>query len=370
MEVDYYECLQISKNASGAEIKKAYRKMALKYHPDRNQGDKEAEEKFKLINEAYQVLSDENKRAVYDKYGKSGLEQQGFRGFRDADMSDLADIFESFFGGGFGFGGRSGRKEQKYPLDLEIEVEIKFNEAVFGCKKEIKYKRKTPCKSCDGTGSKDKKETVCSECGGRGQVFLRQGFMTFSQTCPACGGKGSVVSNPCDECSGRGFIEEKNKINVDIPEGIDNGNRIRVAGKGNVSQNGSVGDLYIVVYVDEDEHFIRDGDNIYIEVPIFFTQAALGEKITVPTLRGEKELQLQVGTKDRQQFVFRGEGVANVRTKLKGDMIVQVKVVYPTSLNDEQKELLTKLQESFGYESNPHKSTFDDMFKKIKKWFS
>ncbi len=370
MEFDYYEILEIDKNADASAIKKAYRKMALKYHPDRNQGDKEAEEQFKKVNEAYQVLSDSEKRAVYDRYGKAGLEQGGFS--QNFDDFDLSSIFESVFGGGFG-GGFSTKKQRvdNYTLDLETSINLEFNEAIFGCKKEVKYKFKKPCDKCDGTGSKDKKLTSCSTCGGKGQVYMRQGFMTFSQTCPDCMGEGNKVKNPCEKCNAKGYEEEKTKISVDVPQGIDNANRIRVANKGNKSKSGENGDLYIQVLVKEDEHFVRHGDDVYIEVPVFFTQAVLGQSIKIPSLKGELELRLDVGTRDKQQFVFRGEGVSNVHTKQKGKLIAQVKLQYPKKINDEQEKMLKDLQKSFGYESeNAKVEHFDGVFDKIKKWFN
>lgn len=376
MEFDYYETLEIEKTADNATIKKAYRKLALKFHPDRNQGDKEAEEKFKMVNEAYQVLSDESKRSVYDRYGKEGLDRQGFSHYSEQNyediMGDLGSIFESVFGGGFGFGGGSQRerKHKKYNLDLEIPITLEFNEAVFGCKKDIKYKFKAPCDTCDGTGSKDKELTTCGACNGNGQMFSRQGFMTFAQTCSTCNGVGKVVKNPCEDCKGKGFSENEAKLSVDIPEGVDNGNRIRVADRGNRGEHGQNGDLYIHVNVKEDEHFVRHNDDIYMEVPIFFTQAVLGESVKVPTLRGKKSLKLDIGTKDKQQFIFKDEGVKNIHSRRNGNFIVQVKLTYPKKLNDEQKQLLTDLQTSFGYNSGEAGEHIDGVFDKIKKWFS
>lgn len=370
MDFEYYEILEISKDADGETIKKAYRKMALKYHPDRNQGDKEAEEKFKQVNEAYQVLSDLEKRTIYDKYGKDGLNRQGFSGFSNQSFDDLSSIFESVFGAGFGFGSRrSSRKQRKYSLDIEEEIRLEFFEAVFGTKKEIKYTFKSPCKACNGTGSEDKKTSTCPDCNGSGQAMYRQGFMTFSQTCQRCRGTGQIITKPCTVCQGRGFEELKDKITVDIPEGIDDGNRIRVSAKGNIDQDKTRGDLYIYVHVKEDEHFIRDGVNIYIEVPVFFTQAVLGESIKIPTLRGEKELKLPIGATDKQQFIFKNEGVKDVHSKDIGSLVAQITVKYPKKLNDEQKELLTKLQNSFGIESNPGDKKFEGVFEKIKNWF-
>ncbi|MBL0687174.1 MAG: molecular chaperone DnaJ [Sulfurospirillum sp.] len=370
MDLEYYEILEITKDANSGAIKKAYRTQALKFHPDRNRGDKNAEEQFKLINEAYQVLSDSKKRSTYDRYGKKGLDSQGFSNFSDMDytdiMGDLGGIFESAFGGGF----HSSQKHQrKYSLDAEIEINIAFNEAIFGCNKEVKYSYKKPCKDCNGTGSSSGKKSTCSQCNGKGQVFYRQGFMTYSQTCPHCNGKGTIVKNPCSTCSAKGYSEQSDTMKIDIPEGIDSGNRIRVAKRGNIDDNGEQGDLYIQINAGEDEHFQRHNDDIYIEVPLFFTQVALGEEITLPTLRGEVKLELPMGAKDKQQFVFKKKGVKNVHTGELGSMVAQIKIKYPKKLSASQREILTKLQDDFGIESNPHESTFEGTVEKIKGWF-
>ena len=370
-EIDYYEVLQISKNATEAEIKKAYRKLALKYHPDRNQGDKEAEEKFKMVNEAYQVLSDPKKRAIYDRYGYEGLQNNGFSGFSDISESDLYDIFESFFGdiGGFDFGFSSKKNVQKYPLDIQIEIEIEFYEAVFGCKKDISYEYFATCKRCDGTGDESKELYTCPECKGRGEVYYRQGFMTFSQTCSRCQGTGRVVKNKCKECHGKGYVKKTQNATINIPAGIDYANRVRVSGLGN-ERNSQRGDLYVLVMIKEDEHFVRDGLDVYIEVPIFFTKAILGGKIKVPTLRGEAVIDLPPFVPDKKQFVLKGEGIDDIYGGKRGDQIVQIKIVYPKKLTQEQKELLEKLNESFGCESTPHENKFNELVSKVKNWFS
>jgi molecular chaperone DnaJ len=345
----------------------------MQYHPDRNQGDKEAEENFKAVNEAYQVLSDSEKRGVYDRYGKEGLEGHGAGGFGGGmNMDDLSSIFESVFGGGFGFSSRSSRRgsSSAYALDTQTEIQLDFYEAVFGVEKEIEFTYKTSCDDCNGTGAKNGELKKCSQCDGQGQVHFRQGFMTFSQTCPACGGVGEEIKEKCPSCKGKKYKEKSETVKVNIPAGIDSGNRIRVGGKGNIDKNGHRGDLYLYVIVEDDEHFIRDGSDIYVEVPVFFTQAALGDKVTIPTLNGEKEINLKVGTKDKEQFLFRGEGVSDVRGGRKGDLIAQVKLVFPTSLTDEQRENLEALQESFGYEANPHTNKFEGVLDKIKNWFS
>ena len=376
LDIEYYEILEISRDADSNTIKSAYRKQALKYHPDRNQGDKEAEEKFKQVNEAYQVLSDPQKKATYDRYGKSGLDSQGFSHFSDMNyediMGDLGSIFESVFGGGFGggFSSNSRGRNQKYQLDLESEITLEFNEAAFGCKKEVKFSYKKPCSTCDGTGSADKETHSCPDCHGKGQVFYRQGFMTYSQTCPTCEGSGQNIKNRCSACNGKGYSIQNDKVSIDIPEGIDDDNRIRVANKGNIDELGRRGDLYILIKVKEDEHFVRHNDDVYIEVPVFFTQVALGQTITIPTLRGETKLEIPMAAKDKQQFIFRKEGIKNVHSGKLGSLVAQIKIQYPKKLNDEQKEMLEKLQDSFGIKSQPQDESFGGVFEKIKGWFN
>jgi chaperone protein DnaJ len=368
MEVDYYEILEISKNSDNETIKKAFRKLALKYHPDRNQGDKEAEEKFKMINEAYQVLSDEQKRAAYDRYGKAGLEG-GFGGFGGFDDIDLGDIFGSFFGGGFSQGKSRKRKSvDKYALDFEIPIKIKFNEAVFGIEKELECRIKKPCKVCNSTGSKDGKTHACPHCGGKGRIAQQRGFMSFVQDCPYCGGTGEKISEPCENCHGNGYEEELQNIKINIPAGVDNGMRMRVSGKGNISANGNRGDLYISIDVEPDEHFVRNGNDVYIEIPVFFTQAILGEKITIPTLKGTTELKLPVGAKDKQQFIFENEGIKSVNSKKFGRLVAQISVQTPNKLSDEQNELLVKLQSSFGIQTGKV-NTDESVFDKVVSWF-
>ena len=369
--LSYYEILEVSKSANGDEIKKAYRKMAKLYHPDRNPGDATAETKFKFCNEAYQVLSDDQQRSIYDRYGKEGL--QGGGGRRSSGgFDDLGSIFEEMFNG-FGGGGRSRQSRapsDKFPLDMGVEMTISFKEAIFGCEKEVAFNAKTSCKSCKGTGAKDGKVTTCSQCGGRGQVHIRQGFMTFAQTCPACHGEGTMPADKCTDCKGKSYTEEKEKVTVKVPAGIDNGNRLRVSGRGNMGKNGVRGDLYVTFEVQDDSHFIRNGNDIYLEVPVFFTQAILGESITIPSLTGELTLELETGTKDKQQYRFRGQGVADVHGRgAKGDMVAQITLTYPKHLSSEQEELLQKLQESFGIESKPHESLFESTFEKVKGWF-
>ena len=363
-DFDYYEILGIQRDAGKSEIKKAYRKMAIKYHPDKNPDDKNAEENFKKVNEAYQVLSDESKRSIYDRYGKAGLEggmggrgrgsSQGFGSF-----DDLGDIFESMFGGA------SRSRQRRENNDFAIEVNLTFKEAIFGVTKNQKYKYKQSCKSCNGTGSADGKPTTCSYCNGAGEIHQRSGFMTFAQTCPQCKGTGSVIKKRCKTCHGQKMIEVEDEVELKIPAGIDADHRLRVQGRGHMGSKGDRGDLYITFQIQQDEHFTRHGDDVYLEMPVFFTQAILGETIKIPSLTGEIDLKLEQGTKDKQQYLFRGEGIQNVKGYGKGNFIVQIKLTYPKKLGSEQVDLLLKLQESFGIESKPNEGIMD----KLKRWF-
>ncbi len=370
-ELSYYEILEVSQNADKSTIKKAYRKMAKKYHPDKNPGDEEAEHNFKLCNEAYQCLSDDSQRSIYDRYGKEGLQGMGGGRSSSSGFDDLGSMFEEMFSG---FGGGSRRRQnpadmEKYPLDMNIEMTISFNEAIFGVEKEIEFRYKDACKSCKGTGAKGGKLSTCSQCKGQGQVYMKQGFMTFSQTCPVCQGSGESASENCSDCRGGGYKEVKEKITIKVPKGIDDGNRLRVSGKGNIGKRGTRGDLYVTFDVQPDKHFQRNGNDVYIAIPVFFTQAVVGETISIPSLTGELELKLDVGTKDKQHFTFRGEGIDDVHGHGKGDLIAQVELIYPSSLNSEQKELLSKLQESFGIESKPHEGLLESAIDKMKGWF-
>jgi len=371
-QLDYYEVLEVSRNCSDGELKKAYRKLAMQYHPDRNQGDKEAEEKFKIVNEAYQVLSDNEKKAIYDRYGKEGLNGRMGGGARGGSHSGFGDIFEQMFKSAFGdeYGNSTKNSNQKYNLDFEIQINLKFNEAIFGTEKTLTNKYKIPCDECYGTGAKDGEMATCDYCNGQGQILMRQGFMQFAQTCPKCHGEGQMVKEKCPSCNGKGFTQKEQTVTIKVPAGVDNENRLRVQGYGNEAKDGTRGDLYVRFSVQEDEHFVRDGDDIYIEVPIFFTQAVLGDTVEIASLNGKLELDLKVGTKDKEQFVFNNEGCVNIRTGKKGRFIAQIKIVYPTKLNDEQKTLLRELQKSFGIESMATEhGGVDDILSKVKGWF-
>ncbi len=371
-DLSYYEILEVSPSADKTTIKKAYRKMAKIYHPDKNSGDTEAETKFKLCNEAYQCLSDDKQRSIYDRYGKEGLQGMGGGHRSSGDFNDLGSMFEEMFSG-FGGGGSSRRQNSadrdKYPLDMNVDMYISFNEAIFGCEKEIEFTYKKSCSSCKGTGAKNAKLSTCKQCKGQGQVYIKQGFMTFSQTCPVCNGTGSAPSEPCSKCHGKGYEEVKERVTVKIPKGIDEGNRLRVSGKGNIGKRGSRGDLYVTFSVKPDKHFQRDGNDVYIAIPVFFTQAVAGETLTIPSLTSELELKLDIGTKDKQHFTFRGEGIEDVHGHGKGDLIAQIDITYPKKLDDNQRELLSKLQDSFGIESKPHETLLESAIDKMKNWF-
>lgn len=367
MEKTYYETLEINKTADKKEIKKAFKNLAKKYHPDRNTGDDSAEAKFKEINEAYQVLSDDEKRGMYDRFGKDGLQgasRGGNSGFASSEFFD--DIFGNFFGGGGG-GRRSQRTQYKYSQDLEVPVKMSFHEAIFGAKKNISFQYKTACDPCGGTGADGAQLKTCSTCGGNGQMHIRQGFMTISQTCSSCHGAGSMPSKSCGNCKGNGYIAKSEKLALNIPEGVNSGNRIRVGGKGNILPRAGRGDLYLSIEVKEDEHFIRDGNDIYLEVPIFFTNILLSKKIKVPSIKGEVEIKLHPKIKDKEHIVFRNAGVKDVNSHNKGNFIVQTKILYPKSISSEQTELLNKLHESFSIsEDNNFMSSIVD---NMKSWF-
>ncbi len=374
-ELSYYEILEVSQSADKTTIKKAYRSMAKKYHPDKNPGNQEAEHKFKLCNEAYQCLSDAQQKSVYDRHGKEGLQGMSGGGRRSSGgFDDLSSMFEDMFSGFSGGGGSHRRQNQedteKYQLDMNIDMYISFQEAIFGCEKEIEFEYKDSCKPCKGTGAKDAKLSICKQCKGQGQVYIKQGFMTFSQACPACNGVGSAPADTCKSCRGKAYEEKREKVTIKVPAGIDSDNRLRVSAKGNIGKKGTRGDLYVTFSVKADKHFQREGNNVYIAIPIFFTQAVAGDTLSVPSLTGELELKLDIGTKDKQHFTFRGEGITDVHGHGKGNLIVQVDITYPKNLNKEQRKLLSQLQSSFGEkESKPHESVLDSAIDTMKTWF-
>ena len=347
MPRDYYDVLSVSKGADAAQIKKAYRKLAMKYHPDRNPDDKEAEAKFKECSEAYEVLSDQKKRQIYDTYGHDGLKNSGYSG--PGNFEDVFSSFGDIFGDLFGFGGGRSSARRNGPIpgnDLRYDLSITFMEAVHGVNKEIKITKKDTCWTCDGTGCRPGySREECPSCGGRGQVIRSQGFFQVSSTCPQCNGEGQIVTEPCNDCHGLGLVDKTKTVSVKIPAGVDNGAKMRLRDEGEGGKRGGhAGDLYVVLYVDEHEFFKRDGDNIYCRLPVSMVKAALGAKIEVPTIHGKSKLTIPEGSQSGEQFVLKNEGVPSLRHRGRGDMIVELHVQTPTNLCDDQKKALQEFE--------------------------
>ena len=337
---DYYEILEISRNASEEEVKRAYRRMALNYHPDRNPGDREAEERFKEAAEAYEVLRDPKKREIYDIYGHEGLKGTGFTGFRGFDdiFSSFSDIFEEFFG----FSTRPSRRGGVPGADLRYDLKMSIFDAAFGKEKEIEILKRGRCELCNGTGAKPgSPPKICPHCHGRGQVNRSHGFFTISTTCPSCRGEGNIITDPCKECSGEGLVKKRKKVSLQIPPGVDTGSRLRLRGEGEDGERGGPpGDLYVIIHVEPHEFFEREGDDIICRVPISFTMAALGGEIDVPTLDGTKRIQIPKGTQPGEIFRSRGEGIPHLNGRGRGDLIIMTLVQVPQKLTKRQEELL------------------------------
>ncbi|WP_193015006.1 molecular chaperone DnaJ [Proteus sp. FME41] len=365
---DFYEVLGLSKTADEKEIKRAYKRLAMKYHPDRNQGDKESEAKFKEIKEAYEILNDAQKRAAYDQYGHAAFEQGGFGG-QGGGGADFGDIFGDVFGDIFG----GGRRQQRAARgsDLQYNMELTLEEAVRGVTKEIRIPTLEACDKCHGSGAKEGTSAeTCSTCHGAGQVHLRQGFFTVQQACPTCHGRGKVIKEPCSKCHGDGRVERAKTLSVKIPAGVDTGDRIRLSGEGEAGEQGApAGDLYVQVHVRQHHIFERDGNNLYCEVPINFAVAALGGEIEVPTLDGRVNLKIPAETQTGKMFRMKGKGVKSVRSSSIGDLMCRVVVETPVKLNEKQKELMQQLGESFGGKSGekntPRSKSFLDGVKKF-----
>ncbi len=342
---DYYEILGLRRDCENGEIKTAYRKLAMKYHPDRNPGDKAAEEKFKEAAEAYDVLSDSQKRNLYDQYGHQGLEGSGFSGFGGFDdiFSSFGDIFEDFFG--FGSSGRS-RSRARRGADLRYDLTLSFMEAAFGTDTEITVEKAATCPSCNGNGcAEGTQPEKCTACGGTGQVSRNQGFFTVRTTCPHCRGVGQSIKNPCDTCHGNGQINVNKKVAVKIPGGVDNGSRLRLSGEGEAGAGGGTpGDLYVFIHVEPHDFFQRNNTDVICRVQISFAQAALGTRINVPTLNGEKEVDIPKGTQPGDVFKIQGEGIPSLRTSRRGDQIIQMEIKTPTNLNKKQIDLLKEFE--------------------------
>ncbi len=339
---DYYEVLGVQKNASETEIKRAYRRLAVKYHPDKNPGDQEAEEKFKEAAEAYSVLSDTQKRASYDRFGHSGMGGAGF----DPGFTNIEDIFDLF---GFGdmFGGGRRRSSVQRGADLRYDLQITLEEAATGKEEKLKIPRLETCGECEGKGTaKGTEPETCITCKGSGQTRFQQGFFSVMRTCPNCSGKGQIIKNPCSECKGAGRVEKEKKLEVKIPAGVETGSRLRMTGEGEDGVNGGPkGDLYVFIHVAEHENFERQGSNLYTSVPISFAQAALGAEIEVKTLDGEEELKIPAGTQTGTVFRIKNQGMPNLNGGGKGDLFVAVTLVTPKTLTREQRKLLEQLAE-------------------------
>ncbi len=361
--IDYYEVLQVEKSATDDELKKAYRRLAVQFHPDRNPGNKEAEESFKQINEAYQILSDPKRRSAYDQFGHAGLGQGGFEG--GFGGGSFTDIFDNIFGEIFGQG--AGRQEG---VDLQYEMNLSFEEAALGAEKKITFDRETPCTYCGGSGAKaGSQPKACRTCRGSGQVRFNQGFFTLSRTCSACNGKGAVVEDPCGECKGRGRKRKSQTVTVKVPAGVNSGQRLRLRGEGEVGDSGSLaGDLYVHFQIEEHPLFKRQDEHVILELPITFVQAALGAEIEVPTLHGMTKLKLSPGTQSGDLKRIKGKGIVRLNGSGMGDQVVQILVETPTHLSAKQKNLLEEFDREGREKSYPTLNQFltklQELFKK------
>jgi molecular chaperone DnaJ len=367
---DYYKVLDVARNASAAEIKKSYRRLAMKFHPDRNPDDKEAEEKFKEAKTAYEVLTDAQKRAAYDQYGHAGVDaaRGGGAGFNTAD--GFGDIFGDVFGDIFG-GGRRGRSQMFRGADLRYELMLDLEQAVFGDQVDIDIHSLGECGTCKGTGAaKGSSPATCDTCGGAGQVRMSQGFFTVQQPCPRCKGRGQIISNPCDTCLGQGRVRRNRKLSVKVPAGVDTGDRIRLGGEGEAGRNGGPpGDLYVEVQVREHPIFERDASHLSCEVPVSFATATLGGTVDVPTLDGHVALKIPAETQSGRVFRLKEKGVRPVRGGPTGDLFCRVAVETPVNLSGEQKELLRKFEESLHNDRRDHNPRERSWLEGVKKFF-
>mgnify|MGYP001248006612 FL=1 len=345
---DYYEVLGVDRNASGADIKKAYRKKAIEFHPDRNPDNKQAEDQFKEAAEAYEVLSNEEKRPLYDRFGHQGVSGNAGQGFHDVNdiFSSFGSIFEDFFGFSGG-GGGGGRTRARRGADLRYDLEIDFEDAVFGVEKEIEFEKEATCQPCSGSGvGPGAKKSTCTTCGGHGQVRRTQGFFSVATTCPSCRGEGYSVSEHCKPCRGRGVVAEKKTVSVKIPAGVDSGIRLRISGEGQSGQSGGPGgDLYVFLTVAPNHRYEREGVDIVIKQPIGMAQAALGCRLKLETLEGHREVQVAPGTQHGNRLTLAGEGVPRLKGVGRGDLYIEFQVLVPKKLNHEQKELLQRFAE-------------------------
>jgi molecular chaperone DnaJ len=371
---DYYKLLEVEKNVTPDELKKSYRKLAMKYHPDRNPGDKEAEKKFKEISEAYDTLKDEQKRAAYDRYGHAAFENGGNGGFGGGAGFDpganFADIFGDLFGGfGGGRQGGGGRTASTKGSDLRYNIDITLEEAFAGKQQKIQFTAAVKCDGCEGTGSKDGSAAEnCRACGGAGKIRMQQGFFTVERTCTTCGGMGKIITNPCNRCAGEGRLRKEKNLSVNIPEGVEDGTRIRLANEGEVGfRGGPAGDLYIFVTVKEHEFFIREGNDIHCRVPIKMTTATLGGDVEVPVIDGTRaKVTIPDGTQSEDKFRLKGKGMSIMRSGgRRGDMYIHCSVEIPVKLSKKQKDLLKEFDELDGRGTNPKVESFINKVKSV-----
>ena len=366
---DYYEVLGVSKGASEQEVKKAFRRIAMKFHPDRNSDDKDSDEKFKEAQEAYEILGDEDKKAAYDRFGHAGVDgNAGGGGGGGAGFSDVfGDVFGDIFGGSGGGRGRAGPARGS---DLRYDLQLDLEDAVKGKTVQIDVPTMSQCEPCDGSGARKGSSPVsCTTCGGVGQVRMSQGFFSVQQACPKCRGRGQMISDPCGECHGQGVKEERKTLSVKIPAGVDTGDRIRLADKGEAGpQGGPNGDLYVEMHVRSHAIFVRDGANLHCEVPISFSQAGLGGELGVPTLSGKVKLKIPAETQSGKLFRLRGKGVAPVRGGATGDLLCRVILETPINLSPEQKDLLEQFDKSLAGKSK-HSPRTESWFNGVKKFF-
>jgi len=367
---DFYEVLGVAKNASDDELKKAYRRLAMKYHPDRNPDNKEAEEKFKEANEAYEMLSNADKRAAYDRYGHAGVDPN-MGGGGGAGGAGFGDIFGDVFGDIFGGGGRGGQQRSNRGSDLGYTMELDLEEAVRGTKAQIRVPTQVECEPCEGSGAKKgTSATPCRTCNGSGQVRVQQGFFVMSQTCPTCHGRGKVIPSPCSSCHGEGRVRKQKTLEVKIPAGVDTGDRIRLTGEGEAGAHGGpAGDLYVQVSVRDHRIFKRDGADLYCEVPIDFTTAALGGEIEVPTLDGRVKLRIPDGTQTGKLFRLKGKGVKPIRSHAPGDMLCRIVIETPVHLTAKQKDLLKDFQASLDGEDRKQSPNKESFLSGVRKFF-
>jgi molecular chaperone DnaJ len=362
---DYYEILGVSRTATDQELKSSYRKLAMQFHPDRNPGNKDAEEKFKEASEAYAILSDEGKRAQYDRFGHAGVNGGAGGGFDPSAFQDLSEIFGDLFGMGDVFGGGRRRTRAQSGADLRVDVTMELRDAVFGKKTEVTVRKSETCDACKGTGAANGRQPIqCSACGGRGQLRYQQGFFSVARTCGTCGGTGQVILDPCKTCRAEGRVLRQHTMQVEIPPGVEDGTRIRYQGEGEAGVfGGPAGDLYVVLHVKEDPLYAREGNDLHSMVSVSFPQAALGTEVAVPTFDGEHKLKVPAGTQSGQRLIVKGKGVPVLRSRGRGDLIVHVEVQVPKKLSSRQRELLEELSAITEVDDKHDKRGFFDRVK-------